>query len=126
MDVARVEGRSNLVEVAVDETLGPCGDGLGLGALFGSLGHSLNKGGAQGGSNSQVKSWGAQGLLRYSRWSPRSYLSTIKTEISGWRRQRETVRDASAAVREHSKALRHRCWRTLFMSRNTVSDMSLG
>ena len=37
--VIRVEGRIDLVEVAVDETLGPCHDGLDLGALLGRSGH---------------------------------------------------------------------------------------
>lgn len=42
MDVVRVEGRRDLVEVTVDETLGPCHDGLGLGALLWSGGHCFN------------------------------------------------------------------------------------
>jgi hypothetical protein len=46
MDVLGVEGCSDLVEVTVDEPLGPCHDGLGLGALFGSGRHGSDREGA--------------------------------------------------------------------------------
>ena len=34
MDVVGVEGCSDLIDVAVDESVGPCHDGLGLGTLL--------------------------------------------------------------------------------------------
>jgi hypothetical protein len=42
VDVVGVEGRSDLVEVTFDETLGPCHDGLGLRAFLGSGGHIVS------------------------------------------------------------------------------------
>jgi hypothetical protein len=52
MDVIRMEGCSDLVDVTVDETLGPCHDGLGLGALLGSGRHNLKERKDRGGWSS--------------------------------------------------------------------------
>ena len=46
MDVVRVEGCSDLVDITVDESLGPRHDGLGLRALLGS--RRRHAGNAQG------------------------------------------------------------------------------
>jgi len=43
MDVVGVEGCSDLVDVAVDESLNPCHDSLGLGAFLGGRRNSLNE-----------------------------------------------------------------------------------
>jgi len=52
MDVVGVEGCSDLVDVAVNESLGPCHDGLGLRAFLGCRRHSLDE---HAGRNSDVK-----------------------------------------------------------------------
>lgn len=48
MYVVRVEGRIDLVEVTVDEPLGPCHDGLGLGVLLVLSRHGLEREGVAG------------------------------------------------------------------------------
>jgi hypothetical protein len=69
MDVVGVKGCSDLVNITVNETLGPCHDGLGLGTLFGSWGHGSDGKRAKG-ENSKLESSCLiydQGLPRRSR-----------------------------------------------------------
>jgi len=73
MDVVGVEGCSDLVDVAVDESLGPCHDGLGLRALLRSRRHALDRvrrrwGGKWRTEVAQIIIM-AKDFLRYSPWS---------------------------------------------------------